>query len=67
MINALTRWRELRFVELFEAGVAPENAASRRCLEAAGLHLRSQWPDFEGMLYYRARRAKLDPNGKVQA
>jgi hypothetical protein len=33
MIAALMRRPELRFVELFEAGVEPENTASRRCLE----------------------------------
>ncbi len=57
MIGALMRRPELRQVELFEAGVEPENIASRRCLEAAGFRLRSDRPDFEGMLYYRARRA----------
>ncbi len=67
MITAVTHRPELRFVELFEAGVEPENTASRRCLEAAGFHLRSQWPDFEGMLYYRARRDEIDQNGKLQA
>jgi RimJ/RimL family protein N-acetyltransferase len=67
MITALTHRPELRFVELFEAGVEPDNTASRHCLEAAGFHPRSQQPDFEGMLYYRARRDELDPNGKLQA
>lgn len=51
---------ELRFVELFEAGVEPVNFASRRCLEAAGFRLRSDQPDFEGMLYYRAWRVGVD-------
>jgi GNAT superfamily N-acetyltransferase len=32
MINSLTRQPEVHFVELFEAGVEPENTASRRCL-----------------------------------
>jgi RimJ/RimL family protein N-acetyltransferase len=54
MIAALMRRSELRFVELFEAGVEPENTASRRCLEGAGFHPRSPQPDWEGMLYYRA-------------
>jgi RimJ/RimL family protein N-acetyltransferase len=52
IINALVRQPELSFVELFEAGVEPENTASRRCLEAAGFRLRSARPDCEGMLYY---------------
>jgi RimJ/RimL family protein N-acetyltransferase len=67
MINALTHRSELRFVELFEAGVEPENTASRRCPEAAGFHPRAQWPDFEGMLYYRARRDEIDQNAKLLA
>jgi RimJ/RimL family protein N-acetyltransferase len=67
MITALMRRPELRFVELFEAGVEPENLASRRCLEAAGFRPRSQQPDFEGMLSYRARRDELDQNGELQA
>jgi RimJ/RimL family protein N-acetyltransferase len=58
MINALMRRPELGFVELFEAGVEPENAASRRCLEAAGLRLRSGQADREGMLYYEAESSQ---------
>jgi len=56
---------ELRYVELFEAGVEPENTASRRCLEAAGFHLRSEQPDYEGMLYYRARRAEIEQDARL--
>ena len=59
MIATLTDQPELRLVELFEAGVEPENIASRRCLEAAGFRLRSVEPDFEGMLYYRAWRTDV--------
>jgi RimJ/RimL family protein N-acetyltransferase len=54
MITALMRRPELRSVELFEAGVEPQNLASRRCLEAAGFRLRANEPDYEGMLYYLA-------------
>jgi RimJ/RimL family protein N-acetyltransferase len=50
---------ELRLVELFEAGVERENIASRRCLEAAGFEPHTVEPDFEGMLYYRAKRRDL--------
>ena len=60
MINALMRQPELSFVELFEAGVEPENTASRRCLEAAGFRLRSGQPDCEGMLYDGAEPAASD-------
>jgi len=56
MIAALPSRPELRHVELFEAGVEPQNIASRRCLEAAGFRLRSERPDFEGMLQYQAWR-----------
>jgi RimJ/RimL family protein N-acetyltransferase len=54
MIAALLARPELAFVELFEAGVEPENVACRRCLEAAGFCVRSPEPDYEGFLYYRA-------------
>ena len=56
MILALLARPELSHVGLFEAGVEPENIASRRCLEAAGFVLRAARPDFEGMLQYRAWR-----------
>ena len=59
MIRALIGHADLAAVELFEAGVEPGNAASRRCLAAAGFELRSVEPDFEGMLYYHARRRDL--------
>jgi DNA glycosylase AlkZ-like len=36
MIIALMRQPELRSIELFEAGVEPENVASRRCLRGRG-------------------------------
>jgi RimJ/RimL family protein N-acetyltransferase len=54
MIQALTRHPDLAAVELFEAGVDPENHGSRRALEAAGFRLQSAVPDCEAMLYYRA-------------
>ena len=57
MITVLLARPELAFVELFEAGVDPENTACRRCLEAAGFSVRSPEPDWEGMLYYRATRS----------
>ena len=60
MIVAVMGRPELRSVALFEAGVEPENTASRRCLQAAGFHLRSARPDLEGMLCYRAWRHASD-------
>jgi RimJ/RimL family protein N-acetyltransferase len=56
MIAALLARPELREVALFEAGVDPDNAPSRRCLETSGFRVRTEQPDFEGMLYYRAWR-----------
>ncbi len=67
MIAALTEQPELHRVELFEAGVEPANTASRRCLEAAGFRVRSEEPDFEGMLYYRAWRASVDLDATLLA
>jgi RimJ/RimL family protein N-acetyltransferase len=52
MIRALVDHPDLGTVELFEAGVDPENHAARRTLEASGFHLRSAEPDCEEMLYY---------------
>ena len=52
MIRALIDHPDLSTVELFEAGVEPENHASRRTLEAVGFHLRSPEPDREKMPYY---------------
>jgi RimJ/RimL family protein N-acetyltransferase len=52
MIGALIEHPDLRTVELFEAGVEPQNHASRRTPQAAGFHLRSPEPDCEEMLYY---------------
>lgn len=59
MIGALTGHADVAAVELFEAGVEPDNIGSRSCLHAAGFRLRSAEPDFEGMLYYHAWRRDL--------
>jgi RimJ/RimL family protein N-acetyltransferase len=56
LIGALVKHSDLRSVELFEAGVEPDNGPSRRCLDAAGFKLHSAQRDFEGMLYYRLAR-----------
>jgi RimJ/RimL family protein N-acetyltransferase len=56
MIAALLARPALAFVELFEAGVEPENVACCRCLERAGFCARSPEPDYERMLYYRVAR-----------
>jgi len=54
MIQALTHHPDVAAVQLFEAGVEPENHGSRGALEAAGFRPRSPVPDCEGMLYYLA-------------
>jgi RimJ/RimL family protein N-acetyltransferase len=56
MIRALIEQPALTAVQLFEAGVEPDNHDSRRALDAAGFRPRSRRPDVEGMLYWRARR-----------
>jgi RimJ/RimL family protein N-acetyltransferase len=61
MIAALLARPELAFVELFEAGVEPENVAGRRCLERAGFWPHAPEPDYEGFLYYRAARPAREP------
>lgn len=52
MIRGLVSYPDLVAVELFEAGVEPENHACGHALEAAGFRLRSANPDGEEMLYY---------------
>lgn len=54
MIGALIGHPDLTAVQVFEAGVEPDNHGGRGALQAAGFHARSPIPDYEGMLYYRA-------------
>jgi RimJ/RimL family protein N-acetyltransferase len=54
MIRTLTRHPDLAHVEVFEAGVEPDNHGARGALETAGFRAHSTEPDSEGMLYYRA-------------
>jgi RimJ/RimL family protein N-acetyltransferase len=63
MIAAMIARSELRDGELFEAGVEPQNTASRHCLEAVGFEPGSARPDVEGMLYYRVWRRDLTGRG----
>lgn len=48
---------ELAHIELFAAGIEPENVASVRCLAAAGFAALDPLPDWEGIVYYAHRRA----------
>ena len=56
MIRALIEQPALTTVQLFEAGVEPDNHDSRRALGAAGFRPRSRRPSVDGMLYYIAWR-----------
>ena len=56
MIEQLMALPELEDVEMFTAGVEPENAASVRALAKAGLHPLRAEPDSEGIVYFIWRR-----------
>ena len=56
MITAVTTMPELSHVELFGAGVEPENASSVGCLRKAGFRPLSPEPDWEGIVYYALSR-----------
>jgi RimJ/RimL family protein N-acetyltransferase len=64
MIKALTAMPELAHVELFAAGVEPENTASVGCLRNAGFRPLSPEPDWEGTVYYALFRNHCDTPGK---
>jgi RimJ/RimL family protein N-acetyltransferase len=64
MITAVTAMPELAHVELFAAGVEPENTASVGCLRKAGFRPLSPEPDWEGTVYYALFRADCDTPGK---
>jgi RimJ/RimL family protein N-acetyltransferase len=55
MIRALIERPEMRDVRVYEAAAEPDNPASIRCLEAAGLQAVGGGPDWEGMLPYVLR------------
>lgn len=56
MISSLMEVPELAPIELFAAGVEPDNVASVRCLVAAGFTPLDPEPDWEGIVYYTKRR-----------
>lgn len=64
MVSAVTAMPELAHVELFAAGVEPENAASVGCLRKAGFRPLNPEPDWEGIVYYALFRADRDTPGK---
>jgi len=52
MLRAVLEREEVCEVQLFAAGVEPDNVASVRCFEAAGFVRQSVEPDWEDMLYF---------------
>ena len=56
MILTMMQAPELSQVELFAAGVEPENIASVRCLRSAGFKPLDPNPDWEGIVYYARKR-----------
>jgi len=57
MIATLVTRPELAHIELFAAGVEPDNVGSVRCLRAAGFDAMDSEPDWEGIVYYVHRRS----------
>jgi ribosomal protein S18 acetylase RimI-like enzyme len=56
LLKELISQPELAHIELFAAGVEPDNLGSIHCLQAAGFHALAPEPDWEGMLYYVRQR-----------
>ncbi|MGH2650403.1 MAG: GNAT family N-acetyltransferase [Actinomycetota bacterium] len=52
MARAVLDRPEVADIQVFGAGVEPDNEGSIRCLEALSFVRASEQPDFEGMLYY---------------
>jgi RimJ/RimL family protein N-acetyltransferase len=57
MIATLLTLPDLAHIELFAAGVEPDNVASVQCLRAAGFEAQDSNPDWEGIVYYFHRRS----------
>jgi RimJ/RimL family protein N-acetyltransferase len=56
MITTLLTLPDLAHVELFVAGVEPDNVGSVGCLRVAGFEALDAVPDWEGIVYYIKRR-----------
>jgi uncharacterized protein (TIGR02231 family) len=63
MITAVTAMPELAGIELFAAGIEPENTASAGCLRKAGFQPLNPEPDWEGIVYYALFRGHATPPG----
>jgi RimJ/RimL family protein N-acetyltransferase len=57
MTLALMQIPDLSHVQLFAAGIEPENTASVRCLLSAGFEPLDPTPDWEGIVYYAKSKA----------
>jgi RimJ/RimL family protein N-acetyltransferase len=58
MVRAVLDRPELNHVELFAAGVEPDNVGSIRCLLKAGFAVLDPAPDWEGIVYYGLWKAR---------
>jgi RimJ/RimL family protein N-acetyltransferase len=56
MIVTLMALPDLAHIELFVAGVEPDNVGSVGCLRAVGFEALDSQPDWEGIVYYIKRR-----------
>jgi RimJ/RimL family protein N-acetyltransferase len=56
MIAGLLKLSDLAHIELFAAGVEPDNVGSVGCLLAVGFEILDSQPDWEGIVYYVKRR-----------
>jgi RimJ/RimL family protein N-acetyltransferase len=61
MIKLLIERPELDDLEMFAAGVEPDNVASVRALAKADFHPLQTASDFEGIVYFAWRRGKRHP------
>ena len=61
MIRLLLTLPDLAHIELFAAGVEPDNVGSVRALVNAGFHPLDPNPDFEGVVYHVWRRRHPSP------
>jgi RimJ/RimL family protein N-acetyltransferase len=60
MIATLLTLPDLAHIELFAAGVEPDNAGSVGCLRAADFEALDPEPDWEGIVYYVKRRRSAE-------
>jgi RimJ/RimL family protein N-acetyltransferase len=59
IVNTLMAHPEVAHIELFGAGVEPDNTGSVGCLVKAGFEPLNPEPDWEGIVYYVKRRTPI--------